>query len=117
MVSALVLTEAPVEAAPRPLLVRALSCWLRAAEFVAVLAAAEAAATGAVPAARLELGSPVSDLIPVLPGAGPPVPEPVVLAVPALEEPTANAPTAAALACVPLRAPPEVLTQTCFSVS
>ena len=36
---------------------------------------------------------------------------------PAVEEPTENAPTAAALDCVPLSAPPEVLIHTSLSVS
>ena len=121
MVSALVLTEAPVEAPPRPLLVSWLSARFCAAvavcapanelEFAAVVPVAAAV----VPAIVLLLVLlPVVELLIVATVVFVPVAMAEAVAVDAalLKEPTP-----AAVVCVPLSAPPVVLTQTSPSVS
>ena len=103
MVSAAVLTEAPVEAPPRPLLVSELSARFCAA--VAVAAGFSELVATVVAAVLMVLMVPavlalLAELLLL------------VAAVPLLNEPAP-----AAVVCVPLRAPPEVLTQISLSVS
>src|SRR5262245_57327492 len=95
MVETRVDTDAPVEAPPRALLVRALSCWLRTASAAAV-ALLDVAELPAVP----------GDVALVVLEVAPPAAPPEV----ALDELLAmtKAPPAAALDWVPLTVPPVV---------
>jgi hypothetical protein len=123
MVSALVLTEAPVEAPPRPLLVSWLSARFCAA--VAVCAPANELEFAAVAiAAVAAVVVPAIALLPVLlPAVLLLIVATVVLVPVALAEAVVvdaallKEPTPAAVVCVPLSAPPVVLTHTSRSVS
>jgi len=122
IVSVWVLTEAPVEAAPRPLFAsafrREFSAAALASEVAVELLEELKALPAAVPAPPDVLDVPLAPLLP-LTEAPPVVPlgAPAAAVVLVEEGLMEKALTAAPLFWVPLSAPPEVLIQTSLSVS
>jgi hypothetical protein len=121
MVSTLVLTEAPVEAVPRPLLVNWLSAEFCAAlklEFELELLVLLLEPVPVALVALLELPVEVVAVAELLTALAVVVVVPEVLELAVVEGVEAvYPPPPSALDCVPLKAPPEVLTQTSLSVS